>query len=131
METIIEATENDPCLQQLKDAINKGYIPKSNTSLMPYQQVFDEITVSDEGLILKKENIVLPESLWQTTIDKAHQGGHPGLSRMKRRFQSHFWFPLLDQKVTAKVNECNGCQLFTRKTTKEPLQSTPLPETAW
>ena len=131
METIIQETENDPRLQNLKTAIKKGYIAKSNTPLKPYRQVFNEITVSDEGLILKKEKIVLPESLWQTAIDKAHQGGHPGLSRMKRRLRSHFWFPSLDQKVSIKVNECQGCQLFTRKTTKEPLKPTPLPETAW
>lgn len=131
METIIEATQNDQCLQQLKEAINKGYIPKSNTTLKPYRQVFNEITISDEGLILKKEKIILPESLWQTAVDKAHQGGHPGLSRLKRRLRSHFWFPTINQKATTKVNECQGCQLFTRKTTKEPLQPTPLPEGAW
>ncbi|XP_066912824.1 uncharacterized protein [Clytia hemisphaerica] len=56
--TIIEATENDQCLQELKDAINKG-------------------------------------------------------------------------KAATKFNECQGCQFFTRKTTKEPLQSTPSPETVW
>ena len=81
---IIEESQKDPTLRQLAIFLKKGYIPKSSgEQWKPYRNVMDAITVSDAGLYLKGEKIILPQSLWQTAIDKAHQGGHPGESRLK------------------------------------------------
>ena len=59
--------------------------------------------------------------MWGIEITKAHQGAHPGMSGMKRRIRSDFWFPKLSQKVEDLVSSCKECQLFTHKNMKEPL----------
>ena len=128
---IIQATKEDHNLQRLSSFIFKGYLPKRDTELNPYRQIFNELNISDDGLILKEERIILPSSLWTEAIEKAHQGGHPGMSSLKRRLRSHFWFPKLNECVENKVKSCPSCQLFSDKTTKEPIAPQQMPNGPW
>ena len=118
-------------IRELKQSIRKGYIRKEKENLTQFRKIFDELGISDEELVMKGEIIILPESLWDIAITKAHQGAHPGMSGMRRRIRSHFWFPNLNQKVEDLVNSCKECQLFTHKNTKEPLISHNTPKEAW
>ena len=130
--TIVEKTQKDKTLQQLAAYVNKGYIPKqAGPEWDKYRGIIHNITVSDTGLLLKDEKIILPKSLWQLAIDKAHQGGHPGETRMKSRIRSHFWISDLDKLVKSKVSTCDFCQRFTAKTTKEPAAAQHTPNSCW
>ena len=93
MATIIAETKNGTLLGKLKQQLSKGYIPKTMIELSPFRKFFRELTISDEGLILKGAKIILPEKLWTVAFNKAHQGGHPGMNSLKRRLRNHFWFP--------------------------------------
>ena len=64
-------------------------------------------------------------------MDKAHQGGHPGMTRMKSRIRSHFWIPQLNKLVEEKIKGCKTCQLFTSKNTKEPIAPQKTCDSAW
>ena len=129
---IIEETKTDSTLQQLIEYCKKGYIPKSaGEKWKRYRNALDSITVSDAGLLMKGEKIILPESLWSLAIDKAHQGGHPGETRMKTRVRNHFWIPDLNSLVKKKVSSCETCQRFTNKTTREPVVPQRTTGTAW
>ena len=130
--TIVARTKKDEFLQQLSAYVSKGYIPrKAGAEWDKYRGIIHNITVSDTGLLLKDEKIILPRSLWQLAIDKAHQGGHPGETRMKSRVRSHFWIPDLDRLVKEKVSTCDFCQHFTAKTTKEPTAAQHTPNACW
>ena len=128
---IIKETQRDPLLSSLKECIHNGYISKSNEALKPYRKVFTELTISDEELILKGEKIVLPSSLHAVALEKAHQGGHPGMNGLKRRLRSHFWFPKMDTKIELKVAGCHHCTMFTNKTTREPTKPHNTSDEAW
>ena len=99
MGRIINETNNDSLLVQLKRFIKKRYIPKMNHDLSAYKKIFNHLTISDEGLIMKHEKIILPQTLWNLAIQKAHQGAHPGMSGKKQRIRNHFWFPKLDTVI--------------------------------
>ena len=131
MDRIIRETKKDKILSALKEAIRKRYIPPSKPTLKPYQAILSELAISDEGLILKGEKIVLPASLHEVAINKAHQGGHPGMNGLKRRLRSHFWFPKMDSKVESTVAGCKLCTMFTNKTTREPLRPHKTSDEAW
>ena len=124
-------TDRDPTLQKLKQAIMVGHIPKEDEILKPYRKVQDEISISDSGLLLRKDRIILPKALKKSAIEKAHKGGHPEETRLKQRLRSHFWFPEMDTSIQEFVRECTACQLFTCKNTKEPLSPIVGPEEAW
>ena len=74
MQKIIKRTKEDPVLNTLKRSIQNGYIPKSEKEMKPFQKVFHELTISDEGLILKGEKIVLPKKLHDTALEKGNAG---------------------------------------------------------
>ena len=129
---IIEETKKDKTLSRLMSHIKRGFVTKQDKADMaPYMKMWDSLTVSDTGLVLKDERIILPEALWQRAVDKAHQGGHPGMTRMKNRIRNHFWFPKMQEMVEKKVRNCKTCQLFTLKATKEPIATQRTNERNW
>ena len=76
--------------------------------MKPFSKIQDETSISDSGLILKKDRKILPASLIVIAIKKAHQGGHPGLTKMKRRLRTHFWFSpdgREDQRIGEELNK--------------------------
>ena len=77
---------------------------------------------------MRGERIVLPPSLSNRAIRKAHQGGHPGESNLKRRLRMHFWFPDLNEKVHEQVKRCPPRQANTNKPTKEPQAALRVPQ---
>ena len=72
---IKEHTEKCKTLQKLKKCIKKGGIPKEE-ELKPYSNIFGELTISDGGLVMRGEKIILPKALVKTAISRAHRGGH-------------------------------------------------------
>lgn len=131
MDKIIESTNKDPVLCDLKKHIQIGYIAKAKPELTAFRKVFDQLTISDEGLILKDEKIVLPQKMLKVALAKAHQGGHPGINSLKRRIRSHFWLPKLNEAVEKFVKGCDKCLLFSPKYTKENIHAQRVPEKSW
>ena len=80
---------------------------------------------------MKDEKIVLPASLYDLAIRKAHQGAHPGTSGMKRRLSCHFWFRKMDSMIENFVSSCQECQMFTNKQTKHTITPLKSPEKPW
>ena len=127
---IIDETKKDPTLQSVIKHIHEGTKP-STPDLRYFRNIFEELTVSDTGLLVRQHRVVLPESLRKETIRKAHCKGHFGCSGFKRQIRNHFDFPGLDTLVEQEVNNCNDCQLFTKKDTKNPLTPVHVPSKAW
>ena len=121
IEGLVKGTDQDRTLRALRKAIRKGYSSDSNKLLAPYTKIWDQLTISDSGLILKGEQIILPEALIDRAIQKAHQGGHPGMTAMKRRLRAHFWCPQLNNRVQDMVKNCQECAMFTPKNRKNHL----------
>jgi len=92
----------------------------------------EQLTITENGLIMKKNKIILPEALIERAMTKAHQGSHPGISSMKRRLRAHFYFPRLSSRITEYVNNCEKCMMFTPKTTLTKMKAHELEEyQAW
>jgi len=77
--TIAEQTTADKTLKKLKTLIENGqtWIPKEDEQLSKYSKILPEITTTGNGILLKGDRIILPESLHQDAIDLAHRGSHP------------------------------------------------------
>ena len=133
VESLQRHTDKDAMLMLLKECIRKG--KKAGTKVCPelrtFTKVFEELTISDGGLIMRGEQVVLPHSLICKEIEKAHQGGHPGESSLKHRLRMHFWCSNLNKAISNKVKACLPCQAHTHKPTKEPQAMLQLPRSAW
>ena len=92
--TIAQHTSNDSTLSALRELIYKGqtWIPKTaEKSLRKFTPILSEITVTANGILLKDERIILPESLHQRAIELAHRGSHPGEIGLQQRLRYHFF----------------------------------------
>ena len=70
----------------------KTWIPKkANEPLRKFENFLNEITITGNGILLKLDRIILPESLQDTVIQLAHRGSHVGQSGLERRLRYHFF----------------------------------------
>ena len=131
-----QATKEDPTLQKLIKAIQRGYI-KEDEGLKDYRQIFHEITYA-EGVLLRDDRLIIPDaelmpgtgSLRQLVVDTAHEG-HQGVVKCKQLLRTMVWFPGMDHMVERKIANCVACQATTYTPTRDPLKPTVLPERPW
>ena len=76
LEQIAKATAEDPVLQQVQSCLHGSEWPDL-PALRPYKKVEAELCVSN-GVILRGTRIVMPSTLWHSTLLTAHEG-HQGI----------------------------------------------------
>ena len=130
---IAKHTNEDTTLRKLRKLIEDGktWIPKDDHRLLKFKQILLEITATGNGILLKNERIILPESLHEVAINLAHRRSHPGQTGLERRLRYHFFFHDMQKKVQRYVSQCLACQTFSEKKTMEPIQSHKVPSKCW
>ena len=124
-EEIIVSTGNDRELQKLIKCVEEKSIDHKDADLRKYSNVFNELAVVD-GLVLRGERIVVPQTLREAMVKIAHEG-HQGIVRTKQLLRAHVWFPGMDTMVEKHAGKCLACQSTTSCHTREPLKVTDLP----
>ena len=105
----------DHTLQKIATLIKKGqsWIPKTELAeVQRFRPILPQITVTENGIILKDEMIIVPTKFQERAIELAHKGAHPGQERLKRRLRYHFFFHGMDKKVEDFVKSCSDCNVF-------------------
>ena len=134
LKAISEETNTDPILKELKNIVisNQQWIPNSSDKkLLRFKNILSEITITGNGILLKGERIILPESLQQKALQLCHLGSHPGECSMERRLRYHFYFHDMNSKVKQFIENCESCTLFSDKKCKEPLKAHNVPSKCW
>ena len=134
LKRIAEETANDNTLSQLQEIVKTGksWIPKhAEEALQSFKSILPEITITGNGILLKGDRIILPESLQPLAIELAHEGSHPGHSSMERRLRYHFYFHQMKAKVKNIHDKCVDCNIFTDIKLKEPQKSHKVPDQCW
>ena len=125
---MIEATEQDGVLQQLKDAIRTGSF---NKDTLVYKKFSGELSVSSNGLILKGQQIVIPYSLESRILQIAHEG-HLGIVKTKQIIRDKVWFPGMGEKVESLIGNCLACQAQIESNVRvNPLMMNVMPSEPW
>ena len=99
--------------------------------LTSYKQIISEITVLNNGTLLKQDKIILTHSLHKKAIRLARKGSHAGQNYLTWRLSNHFYIKYLDIKVSKYVRDSSYSQMFTQKTTSYPIKSNAVPEKWW
>ena len=95
---IAAETEKDEKMKLLAQIIQnelaiKEILRLMKSELADFKKLLPELSVMANGIILKGECIVLPETLQARALNLAHRGAHPGQGGMEPRIQSHFFIP--------------------------------------
>lgn len=138
---VLKETKEDPTLSMVKELIksgkwymiNKPAFVKSDVdfkSLQSYGKLSGELSLTQEGLVLKGSRIALPDSLQKRAVELAHEG-HQGVNKTKSLLREKVWFPGIDMMVKERVGRCVPCQATFDPRQREPLQMSKLPERPW
>ena len=119
-EKIITETQSDKTLQAVIKAVKTGRW--TDTDVKPYFNVRNELSVTQDGIVLRGCRICIPQSQQDQAVQLAHQG-HQGVTKTKSLIREKVWFPGIDKMVEDRVKRL-PCQSTTTKTTREPLQMT-------
>ena len=125
-EDIRRASFADPEICQINEALATSQlqlIPK------PFQAISDELSTTN-GILLRGNRIVLPQSLQTQAVILAHED-HAGITRTKQRLRSKLWWPKMDTAVEEYINKCHACQVTGGPSRPEPVKPTELPRERW
>jgi len=124
---IAKETLLDKELQLLAKSLNKKHWPKE---LEQYKRIKDEISCAGDGVMLKGQLIIVPNSLRYSILKAAHQG-HQGMVKTKALIRSRAWYPGINEQVEELIKGCRSCQETDKQQVYEPLMSTEFPEGPW
>jgi hypothetical protein len=89
----------DEVLCKLKIKLNSDTLNQEDSiATKPFDRVFREILVSSDGLVLRGKRIVIPDTLIDSVLKKAHEG-HLGIVKTKSLIRTKIWFPDTDKRV--------------------------------
>ena len=132
MDELQRITSTDPTMQKLAQVIRHGWPTKCRdvpSDLAPYFPVRDELLV-DNGIVLKSQRAVVPESLRRSYIEQLHKG-HPGMEATKRRARDVVFWPTMTKDIERALSSCVPCNATKPHQMKEPMKSHPTPELPW
>ncbi|XP_015374404.1 PREDICTED: uncharacterized protein K02A2.6-like [Diuraphis noxia] len=122
---VAECTNSDEELIKLKTALME------NTILEPeYRPFKDELTITNDGLVLKQNKIVIPKALQKEVVKLAHTG-YQGIEKTKTLLRSKVWFPNMNKLTTDEISTCIPLQAATTKSNTDPIMSSELPQGPW
>ena len=133
-EKVAKATREDRDMQTLIRAIKSSdrHLVANHPSLKEFNNSFPFLTVSPDGIVLRKHQIVIPNALRTSIIDIAHEA-HLGIVKTKNLMRLKVWFPNLDRMVEDKIKKCIPCQACTPSNSSNmvPMSSPPVPTRVW
>ena len=128
---ILQEINKDPLLQNLRQMIRNHRFNKKLLELKSFEKVFNQLSCTSEGLILKEEKLVIPSKFQDKIIQIAHEG-HQGMVKTKQLLRSYVWFPGIKKKTETFINSCLACQAVNDSSTpKTPLILSKMPEAPW
>ena len=130
LDNVKEETAKDKVLAELATALQAGKWTKADPDRKQYFDLRAELYLA-EGLILRVDRIIPPESLRDKIIPIAHKQGHLGISKTKEMLCRKYWFPTMNSCIETIVSTCFDCQIATNTHYTEPAKMTSLPDKPW
>jgi transposase InsO family protein len=128
---LLSVLKTDKQMEKLSKMIKESLFDNKDPDVQAFSQVFNELSLTAEGFILRHDQLLIPSSLQNRVVELAHQS-HLGIVRIKRLIRSKVWFPGIDKMVDNKVKSCMACQAAERSgTNPAPLHMSTLPRAPW
>ena len=129
---VINETQSDPMMRNVIDCVIHGNWHRYERceEIASYRQLASELSVSENGLLLRGHRIVLPTCLCCAAVELAHEG-HQGLVKTKSLLRSKVWFPNMNLLVERVLESCPACALVNKDERLHPLQMSVLPDRPW
>ena len=129
---ILRETERDPVLKLLKQYITDGF-PAHSKSCAPavrhYYSYRDDLSCVD-GLILKNQQIVIPEQLRESVLLALHSS-HMGICKSVARAKTSVFWPEMSKQIEKMIAGCRACLENQSRQQHESSQSDLVVQSPW
>lgn len=115
-----EMAEHSNSGEEITKAKKKKALLENTPLESKYRPFKDDLVITDDGLLLKQNKIVIPKTLRKKVVKLAHTG-HQGIEKTKSLLRSKVWFPNMNKILIAETNTCIPCQAATPKTSTNPI----------
>ena len=122
---LLQAARTDDDYKALVNAVRQGFPTDRrdvHPAILPYLTFHQHLSV-DDGLVLKGQRIVIPQSLRSRVLTDLH-ASHQGLNRTLRRARHVVYWPHITNDIDNVVRSCEQCRLHTSSQAKKPLRAT-------
>ena len=96
-----------------------------------YFEVQGDLSLSNEGLLLYRDRIVVPGPMQEEMLRKVHGNAHLSLTKCRERIKMTIWWKGISTAIDNWIKNCNFCQVNRRRQRAEPLRPSPLPDRPW
>ena len=130
-----QAAENDDMMQGVIALFRNGrWFQIKKTDVATTRECYNvrnELTVTDDNILLCGKNIVISASLIHQVVALAHEG-HQGIVKTKELLRSKVWFPQMNDIAESAVRRCFAVQCTQNSNPHlEPMQMSDMPGGAW
>lgn len=132
IKSLQEETKRDPTLSKLIPTIIQGWpdtiqeIPEAIRSFWSFR---DELSVED-GIILKGDRVVIPQSLQQETMRQLH-AAHQGVEKTRLRARASVYWQGISKDIEKLTSQCPICQEHQKNQVPETLNPHEIPTQPW
>ena len=103
----------------------------NDSDIKPFIKIKDELSIADDGIIMKGHQIIIPESLKRRILYLAHES-HQGITSTKQLMRQKVWFPAMDDAIDKLISACILCQAANNTPIpKNPIKMNSMPEDVW
>ena len=125
---VAEETERDLVSNLLKLAITTNIW--DDKRVVMYKKIYNELSITDDGIILRGTRMLLPTKLRKKAISIAHEA-HQGIEKTKAILREKVWFPNMDGLVKDTIGSCIPCLATGKDVPPEPVSMTEMPKGPW
>ena len=98
-------------------------------AVKPYWEHRGDITTVN-GLILRGSQIVIPNTMRRSMLEKLHEG-HLGIVKCKRRARNSCFWPNMNHHIENMIKGCHECSKYQPSKETETLQPHEVPVKPW
>ena len=136
LEEIAAETSTNSELQAVIKPVQTGHWYEKNDPncryVTAYHKLKDELSITNNSILLRDTRIIIPKSLQSRTLAIAH-GRQQGIAKTKAQLRTKVWCPGLNTAVESLVKSSLPCQSATIQgpQPKAPLIMTDMPSKPW
>ena len=122
LKDLIALSKSDATRNIAQWTLTYGKWPMTNTDpdVNLYCNIKDELTIMQNGIILRSHSTCTPKSLQKEVVDIA-RCGHQSMTRTKQLLREKVCFSSMDRITEEKVKNCFPYQAVTPKDTYKPI----------
>lgn len=129
-DTVAVATQEDPTLSQLSEALHQGRVQKlTGENFNVFKKRATELSLH-RGCVTLGSRVVIPHALREQAMALIH-AGHRGIVAMKRCARSYMWWPGIDYDIETAAQTCQACQGNQQAPPRAPIPDWEKPTTPW